>query len=186
MGQASSPRASPAAEADKCFQHDENPPRTPHLEQIYNVFRESAQSPAGGRDRPERNGVSSSCRARRFFELNDKIAEENLTDEFVWNADQSGFQYEMIRNRTLTFKGEKLVEARVTDDNAISHSYSIQVHLSKSGVLGSKLFICFQETTGSDFGPRVQQQLTELLAVCSNVAVSCSKSGKLSSALMQR
>ena len=119
-------------------------------------------------------------------EVNDKCAASNLSDESISNADQSGFQYEMIRNRILAFKGEKVVEARVTASNAVSHSYSVQVHMSKAGKLGQRMFICFQEQTGTTFGPRVQEDIHDLLTVCSNVAVACSKSGKFTKTLIRQ
>lgn len=107
-----------------------------------------------------------------------------LSDGCVWNADQSGFQYEPIRNRTLTFKGEKIVEARVVASNDTTHSYTIQVHMSKAGVLGSHIFICFQEKDGV-FGPRVQTTVDSVLQSCTNVRVTASKSGKFTKRIMQ-
>ena len=88
-----------------------------------------------------------------LMEVNEKVREMDLRDESVWNADQSGFEFEPLRNRTLSPKGEKIVEVRVVAKTAVSHSYTIQVHLSKAGKLGKNIFICFQEPkTGDHFG----------------------------------
>ena len=124
-----------------------------------------------------------------LLELNDKIASSKLRDGCVWNADQSGFEYEPIRNRTLTFKGEKIVEARVADKNACTHSYTIQVHISKAGTLGKNLFINFQENKKKNkrpgFGPRIRETLDNVLECCKNIKVTCSTSGKFTTTIMQ-
>ena len=74
-----------------------------------------------------------------------------------------------MRDRTLASKGEELVEAIVADANAVSHSYSIQLLMSKSGRVGSRIFICFQEKTGTSFGLLVGSAVSDLLSVCKNV-----------------
>lgn len=118
--------------------------------------------------------------------INEKIETMNLYDPVVWNADQSGFEYEPIRNRTITYKGEKIVEARVTNKSGTTHSYTLQLHMSKAGKLGKRAMICFQEPKTKDhFGPLIQRNLDELLEVCSNIAVTCSSSGKFSKTLMR-
>lgn len=123
--------------------------------------------------------------AKAFVQrINEKIVDEALADECIWNADQSGFEYEMIRKRTLAFKGEKIVEALVTNSNAVSHSYTIQLHVSKAGKLGTTLFLCFQEPKG--FGPLVQEKLARLESICPNVAVTSSTSGKFTKSIMQK
>ena len=91
-----------------------------------------------------------------------------------------------MRDRTIAFKGEKLVEAIVVDANASTHTYSIQVHSSKAGQLGKKIFLVLQEPMGSAFGPRVQERVSELLRVCKNVEVACSKSGKFTTQITKR
>ena len=119
-------------------------------------------------------------------EMNEKVQNLGISSNCVWNADQSRFEYEPMRNRTIARKGEKIVEARVVDHNAVSHSYSIQVHMSKNGTLGSKIYIVLQEKTGGAFGPSVQQKLNEILEYCPNVVVSCTKFGKFTSDLMRK
>ena len=120
------------------------------------------------------------------LETNDKFRELQLGDDCVWNSDQSGFEYELMRDRAIASKGEKLVETIVVDANASTHTYSIQVHLSKAGQLGKKIFLVLQEPTGPTFGPRVQEAVSELLKVCKNVEVACSKSGKFTTQIAQR
>ena len=105
--------------------------------------------------------------------MNDKISALGLHDNNIWNSDQSGFEYEPMRNRTPEFKGKRVVDMMV-----VTHSCTIQLQLSKAGTLGSYLFICFREPTGKGFGPQVQKQFSEVLSICRNVKVTCSKSGK--------
>lgn len=116
--------------------------------------------------------------------MNQKAVEEDLPDSAFWNADQSRFEYEMMPNRTLAKKGEKIVEARVVSANAVSHSYTIQVHLSKSGTLGSKIFIVFKELA-NQFGPRVQEEVNSVLEICPNIDVTATTSGKFTTKVMQ-
>ena len=87
--------------------------------------------------------------------MNEKISVLGLDDKKIWNSDHSGFEYEPMRNRTLQCKGTRVVEARIADMMAVTHSYTIQLQLSKAGTLGSHLFISFRESTGKGFGPQV-------------------------------
>lgn len=117
-------------------------------------------------------------------EMNELAKDEELLDESFWNSDQSRFEYEMKRERSYARKGERIVEVQVCNINAISHSYTIQVHLSKSGELGKKIFIVLQEQSGN-FGPQVQLKVDAAVEQCENVFVRCNKSGKCTKQLMQ-
>ena len=70
-------------------------------------------------------------------------------------------------------------------DGCEGYFYTIQLQLSKAGTLGSHLFNCFREPTGKGFGPQVQKQLSEVLSIRRNVKVTCSKSGKRTTPLLQ-
>lgn len=117
-------------------------------------------------------------------EMNELAKNEDLCDDSFWNSDQSRFEYEMRRERSYARKGERLVEVQVCDMNSISHSYTIQVHLSKSGELGQKIFIVLQEASGK-FGPNVQIKVDETVEKCGNVYVCCNTSGKCTKKLMK-
>ena len=93
----------------------------------------------------------------------------------IWNTDQSGFAYELISARTLTNVGEKDELGLAQNMNSLSHSYTIQVHISAAAKLGSKLFVCFQEPKGF-FGPKVSEKLKK---PPKNIFVTCTKSGKM-------
>ena len=71
--------------------------------------------------------------------------------------------------------GEKDTLGLAQNMNSLSHSYTVQVHIAKSGQLGKKLFICFQEPKGV-FGPNVAERLKHLPK---NVYVDCTTSGKM-------
>ena len=62
--------------------------------------------------------------------------------------------------------------------NAVTHSFTLQLTVSRSGRLGSYIFICFQET-GGKFGPKVVKDVERLTDVYKNVVVVPSQSGKM-------
>lgn len=98
----------------------------------------------------------------------------------VYNSDQSGFNLEMHSGRTLTYRGSKTVESVVQSVSSTTHSYTIQPTISADGKLLSPLFLVLKEQTG-EFGPRVSEGLFRP----SNVFIEASKSGKLTSELLQ-
>ena len=99
----------------------------------------------------------------------------------VFNTDQSGFNLEMHTGRTLSFKGELKIEALAQSLNSMTHSYTIQPLISANGTLLSPLLIVLQEKDGI-FGPRIRKNLF----TAENVYVLASKSGKLTSNLVQK
>ncbi|XP_017882744.1 uncharacterized protein LOC108626532 isoform X1 [Ceratina calcarata] len=66
--------------------------------------------------------------------------------------------------------------------NKVSHSYTAQYAITLSGELVPHVFLCLQEPTGK-FRPRVQKTVDDLMKQFSNVIVTCSKSGKLTTQL---
>jgi len=98
----------------------------------------------------------------------------------VFNTDQSGFNLEMHTGRTLSFKGELKIEALAQSLNSMTHSYTIQPLISANGTLLSPLLIVLQEKDGI-FGPKIKKNLF----TPENVHVLASKSGKLTSNLVQ-
>ena len=119
-------------------------------------------------------------KAAHFVQQNNAFCDENcIPPENVWNSDQSGFNYEMTCDRTYEIMGTKHVLSLVVDKNSTTHSYTLQVHLSKAGKLGSKFYLCFQEDKGI-FGPRVHESVVgECSRVGNIVVVEASTSGKL-------
>lgn len=97
----------------------------------------------------------------------------------IINTDQSGFNYELHSNRTLSNKGERITALHVLSTNAISHSYSIQPIISMNGRLLPKFLLCLQEQSGK-FGPIVLSKFPNY----SNVIVKCTTSGKMTKELI--
>ncbi|XP_076545771.1 LOW QUALITY PROTEIN: uncharacterized protein LOC117611086 [Osmia lignaria lignaria] len=105
--------------------------------------------------------------------------------DYIINTDQTGCEYRINVARTYTHTGQKTVELFIGDLNKITHSYTAQYSLTKSGKLLPKVFVCLQES-GDAFGVRVKAEVNEILKLCKNVIVVCSKSGKLSSDLYKK
>lgn len=99
--------------------------------------------------------------------------------ENIYNSDQSGFQLEIHSGRTLAEEGTKQVTCVVQSITSTTHSYTIQPTISADGKLLSPLFIVMKEPSGK-FGPIVEQNLFRP----SNIFISASKSGKLTSGMM--
>lgn len=104
--------------------------------------------------------------------------------DYVINTDQTECKYRVNVSRTYTHNDEILIELYIGDLNKISHSYTAQYSMTKSGKLLNKVFPCLQETSDY-FGVRIQKDV-ELLQLCKNVVVTCSKSGKLTSSLYKQ
>nr|XP_012217798.1 PREDICTED: uncharacterized protein LOC105669421 [Linepithema humile] len=96
--------------------------------------------------------------------------------EEVYNADESGFNFEIHSGQTLAKSGVKTIEATVQSLSSTTHSYTIMPIISASGRLLSPLYIVLKESTGT-FGPRMQETLFRPV----NIYTQASKSGKLTS-----
>lgn len=97
---------------------------------------------------------------------------------FVINSDQTGCEYRIPLNRTLSYRGEKTTEGYFGDFNKVTHSYTAQYALTAAGTILPKVFLCMQEPKGV-FGPRVLQRVEQLSSEYGNISVTASKSGKL-------
>ena len=113
--------------------------------------------------------------------VNDYIERNSIKPEVIWNTDQSGFAYELVSARTLTNVGERDTLGLAQNMNSLSHSYTIQVHISAAGKLGKKLFVCFQEPKGF-FGTQISEKLKK--PPC-NIIVQCTKSGKMTKEMLE-
>lgn len=66
--------------------------------------------------------------------------------------------------------------------NKITHSHTAQYAVTMSGKLLPSVFICLQKATGV-FGPKIQESIKKFKVIYTNVVVTCSKSGKLTTQL---
>lgn len=78
----------------------------------------------------------------------------HYVDDFVWNCDQTGYRKELHGGRSLAFEGEKHVEKLAVLQHSLSHSYTAQYTITKSGKQLSPALVILQEEKG-EFGPRV-------------------------------
>ena len=93
---------------------------------------------------------------------------------YIFNLDQSGFNYEMHTGRTLPIKGLLQVTALVQSEGATTHSYTIQPMVRIDGSLHPTLFVCLQEKNGQ-FPNDPREQMVQF----NNIYLKCSSSGKL-------
>ena len=98
----------------------------------------------------------------------------------VFNTDQSGLQLELFANRTLSFEGKHLTLGKVQSIDNTTQSYTIQPMISMSGRQIGPLFLCLKEASG-----RLSDNIKKNLFTASNVVITCSKSGKLTTSLVQ-
>ena len=103
----------------------------------------------------------------------------------IWNVDQTGFNYEISNERTLSFKGERDTRLHIDSKNKNTHSYTAQPIISRKGKLVGKLLLCLQETSDK-FGPRIEPRVRELEHRFGNIHVVCSTSGKMTKQHMDR
>lgn len=98
----------------------------------------------------------------------------------VLNTDQSGIQLEFHSTRTLTHEGEKVTIGSVRSVNASTHSYTVQPTITLDGYLLSPLYLCLKEPTG-----RLSDNIRSRLFKASNVEITSSSSGKLTTSLVE-
>ncbi|GFW48769.1 HTH CENPB-type domain-containing protein [Trichonephila clavipes] len=120
--------------------------------------------------------------AAEKFRLHTRALIPNYDKDFVLNTDQTGCQYQSTYSRTLAEQGSKVVLVKRKDMNKVTHSYTAQYVMTLSGKLLPTVFICLQEANGN-FGPRVQKSVDEYAKIYTNVAITSSKSGNLTTAL---
>ena len=98
----------------------------------------------------------------------------------VMNTDQSGIELELHSTRTLSYKGEKLTVAAVRSTNASTHSYTVQPTITLDEHLLSPVYLCLKEPKG-----HMNENIRSHLFKASNVVVTCSSSGKLTTSLVE-
>lgn len=102
------------------------------------------------------------------------------TAEQIFNADQSGFNYCVGNNRTLSHKGEKTTVCTAISNFGRTHSYTIMPTISLNGELPGKMLLCLREKDGK-FGPSVSKGLFKT----ENLYVTCTTSGKMQKSTMK-
>lgn len=84
-----------------------------------------------------------------------------------------------MTKRTYSIKGERITNIAMKNPSKTTHSYTTQYTVLLDGTLLPKVFLVLNEP-GDKFGPRVNLQILEFLKKYTNIAVTCSKSGKMS------
>lgn len=130
----------------------------------------------------QQSAIASSIEAfRRDF----ASIESQFRRAMILNMDQTGFSYEIYRDRTLTWKGSRNVTINIDQQNKRTHSYTAQPIISRDGNVVGKLLLCLQEPHGR-FGPIVSRQVRELEERYRNIVVFASSSGKMSTNLTRQ
>lgn len=114
----------------------------------------------------------------KFKELFNHLSSKYEGSEII-NTDQVGVEKELYSNRTLSFGGERKTYGIVKSKNATTHSYTVQPTIALNGQLIGPMYLCLQEIEGK-MGKTVKKHLFEP----SNVVITCSKSGKLTTSLV--
>ena len=101
-------------------------------------------------------------------------------EDFVLNTDQSGLEFEIHSNRTLSHQGEKITLSAVRSINETTHSYTVQPMISLSEKIVGHIYFCLKEPKG-----RMSDNIKAHLYKADNVVVTCSASDKLTTSLVE-
>ena len=97
----------------------------------------------------------------------------SFSPENVWNADESGFNKEMVLSRTLDYQGVKKVNGIVNSMHSTTHSYTILPLISMAGKLGPTLLVVLQENQ------QPSKNIQNTMFKAPNLKVCWTKSGKM-------
>lgn len=68
--------------------------------------------------------------------------------ENIWNTDQTGFKYEVLSTRSLTWKGERTtIGTAFSPKNKVTHSYTVQYIIAYDGSILPQVYVCLQVRT---------------------------------------
>lgn len=127
-------------------------------------------------------------------EFKSKPQVENMINEFVsrirnllsvprppilFNADEAGYAYELKLNFTLAYKGERYIEEVISNQNAMTHSYTSLPLVDSDGNFHKAHLIILQEPDG-EFGPVVKETMYRHR----DILITCSSSGKMNKKIM--
>ena len=101
-------------------------------------------------------------------------------EDFVLNTDQSGLEFKIHSNRTLSHQGEKTTLSAVRSINETTHSHTVQPMISLSEKIVGPVYLCLKEPKG-----RMSDNIKAHLYKAENVVVTCSASDKLTTSLVQ-
>ncbi|CAF1331100.1 unnamed protein product [Adineta steineri] len=105
-----------------------------------------------------------------------QIQSHMLDPHQIINTDRVGLHKEIHSTRTLSFGGEKNTFGLIKSKNACTHSYTLQPSINIAGEVVGPIFLCMQESGG-----KMSDSVKKKTFQATNVILSCSQSGKLSS-----
>jgi hypothetical protein len=83
-------------------------------------------------------------------------------------------------DEVMSHKGKKITTGSVRSINATTHSYTVQPTITLDGHLLSSLYLCLKEPKG-----HMSENIRSHLFKTSNVVITCSSSGKLTTSLVE-
>ena len=93
--------------------------------------------------------ISLQTITEEFWDNFQKIAyEHNFQLSCIMITDQSGFNYEIVSERTQDFRNLKTVDAAAIDKNETTHSYTIQMTINTARKFVGPLFLVLQDSKG--------------------------------------
>ncbi len=118
-------------------------------------------------------------KSKKEFLLAYNKASSKYTASQIINTDQSGVEKEVHSTRTLSTKGEKKIFGIVASKNASTHSYTLQPSITLDGQVLGPVLLCLQEVNG-----KMDEIVKKNLFRPTNMVITCSSSGKLTSSLV--
>ncbi|CAF4035161.1 unnamed protein product [Rotaria sordida] len=114
--------------------------------------------------------------ARNWIESKRTLISKYSSDQIL-NSDHCSFQKEYVSPLTLSFTGERTIEAAIKRKHNVTHSYTVQPVTSAAGRLLNKFLLVLKERE-DEFGSIVVKNMI----IPPNVIVQASKSGKSTAA----
>ncbi|CAF1019988.1 unnamed protein product, partial [Adineta ricciae] len=108
-----------------------------------------------------------------------KLLPQYETSEII-NINQSGIQLELHSSRILSHEGEKVTVGSVRSINATTRSYTVKLTITLDGHLLSPLYLSLKEPKG-----HTSENIRLHLFNASNVVITCSSSGKLTTSMVE-
>lgn len=114
--------------------------------------------------------------------INEIVKFNQIPQTRVFNADQTGLNYEVTAQRTLEIKNTKHVHSIVKKNFGTTHSYTLQIYINQAVFLGKTLYIILREPKG--IGKVMKKRFDDVLRICTNVKVVSSTSGHINENLI--
>lgn len=120
-------------------------------------------------------------RAKEFTsKINKMVEKDKVQHSNVFNADQTGIPYEIVSNRTHSYRGEKSTFASVQSVNSTKHSFTAMILISADGRIRGKTLVCLQEKDG-----RFPAGAMATMHKPHNLTVTCTRSGLFTESIFQ-